>query len=82
MFHFTIRELALVIVIVAIGIAWWCDRWLAESTLRGFHEKGHQQLLEQVQSEVQRAADESGVRLQVEAAARQIIGQPKSTASR
>ena len=82
MLRFTIRELALVIVIVAIGIAWWCDRWLAESTLRDFHEKVHQQLLEQVQSEVQRAADESGVRLQVETAGRKLIGQPKATASR
>ena len=27
MFRFTIRELALIIVIVALGVGWWIDRW-------------------------------------------------------
>jgi hypothetical protein len=65
MFRFTIRELALLTVIVAMGIAWWCDRWLAENETRNIHDLAHKQLLNKLQSEVQRAADESGVTIKL-----------------
>ena len=80
MFRFTIRELALLTVIVAMGIAWWCDRWLAENETRNVHELAHKQLLDTLQSEVQRAADESGVTIEVRAAGLIVIGHPTAAA--
>jgi hypothetical protein len=46
MLRFTLRELALSTIIVAMGLAWWYDRWFAETAAKDFHETGHQQLLE------------------------------------
>lgn len=81
MFRLSIRELTLAVLIVSISLAWWCDRWLAENETRNIHELAHKQLLDKLQSEVQRAADESGVTIRVEAAGLIIVGRPTTHAA-
>jgi hypothetical protein len=63
-------------VVAGLGVAWWCDGWLVEKASRDMYETAHKQLLDNLRSEVQRAANESGVTIQVKAAGVTITGRP------
>jgi len=59
-FRFTLRELALFIVIVAVGLSWWLDRWQDHGIARYATNTAHDHWIRGFDSELQRVANETG----------------------
>jgi hypothetical protein len=60
---FTIRDLMWLTVVVAMGVAWWLDRWQLEAN-RAWQERQnetHRQDLVQIRKSVERMAGRSGM---------------------
>lgn len=58
--RFTLRELALFIVIVAVALSWWLDRWHDNGTARYATNIAHDRWIRGFERELQRVADETG----------------------
>ena len=58
--RFTLRESALFIVIVAVALSWWMDRWRDNGVARFATNEAHARWIDGFQSELQRVADETG----------------------
>jgi len=66
MIRFSIREIALVTVIIALALGWWVDRRAAEIQTKAIEYEAHQRLIDGLQAELQRVANETGSTIRVQ----------------
>ena len=79
MLRFTIREVVLATLAVAICIAWWMDGWQSGGHARDTFAAIHEKLLSDLRTEVQRVANQTGTTVEIRAGGYTFTGTPQET---